>query len=261
MMAWHERVQTEKQLIRLGNASLYYEVAGAGKPLVLVHGLAASRRWWAKNLAVLTQHFRVYLVDLIGFGKSRRQQFVLDEAARTLVQWMDALGLAKVDIIGHSMGGRIAAELAADYPERVERLILVAAPILPFGYGLPKGAWGVARALRRLPLDFLRVLVGDTLQAGSLNVLRIGRQILLTDRSTKLSAIQAPTLIIWGEHDTIVPLPLGEALAQGLPQSRMQLIKGVGHVPMWEKPETFNRLVLEFLHCSPANETNCGETG
>src|SRR5436190_1450625 len=109
-MARDERVPIEKHRAQVGNASIYYETAGAGKPLLLVHGLAGSRRWWVKNVPALAQHFQLYMLDLIGFGYSRtRQRFRLDEAALCLVDWMDQLQLEQTSIIGHSMGGRIAA--------------------------------------------------------------------------------------------------------------------------------------------------------
>lgn len=250
-MARHETIKTQKHQVRMGASTIYYETVGAGPPLMLVHGLAASSRWWVKNVQALGQHFQLYMLDLIGFGRSRTgQRFSLDEAARCLIQWMDQLKLEKMSIVGHSMGGRIAAELAADFPNRVDRLVLIDSPILPFQHGYTKQIWGMARALRHFSRDFLPVLIGDTLQAGSLNVLRIGRQLLLTDRSHKLAAIQAPTLIIWGDQDTIVPLALGKALTQGLPHSQFVTLKGAGHVPMWEKAEEFNRIVLDFL-CNP----------
>src|SRR3954451_12556185 len=118
--------QLERRRGKLGPATIASEVAGGGAPVVLVHGLCGSGRWWRRNIGALTPHRRVYVVDLIGFGASRpRHPFALAEAASYLLQWMDQLELARVSLVGHSMGGLIAADLAADAPKRVDRLVLV----------------------------------------------------------------------------------------------------------------------------------------
>ena len=109
----------ERRRAKIGPATIAYEVAGTGLPVVLVHGLSGSSRWWRRNIGALTPYRRVYMVDLIGFGASRAgQQFVLTEAASSLTGWMDQLGLERVGLVGHSMGGMIAAELAARAPPR-----------------------------------------------------------------------------------------------------------------------------------------------
>ena len=240
-----QAIAFERGQVELGATRIHYQVAGTGRPLVLIHGLGGSSRWWRKNASVLAEYFQVYVIDLIGFGQSRSgERFVLTQAARMLAAWM-------VNLIGHSMGGRIAAEFAADFPTRVDQLVLVNAAIVPFGHGYVKQSWGMARELGTAPIDFLRVLLVDTLQAGPLETLRIGREILRTNLSHKLAAIQAPTLIIWGDHDTIVPVQLGKALNEALVGSRLEIIPRAGHIPMWERPAEFNRLILDFLGENP----------
>ena len=96
----------ERRRVRLGGAWLAYEVAGAGPPVVLVHGLSGSTRWWARTIGSLAERLRVHAVDLVGFGRSRgRQRFVLGEAASCLVGWMDLLAIDRASFVGHSMGG------------------------------------------------------------------------------------------------------------------------------------------------------------
>lgn len=233
---------------------IYYEVVGRGEPLILIHGLCASRRWWRKNLQVLARHFRVYTLDLIGFGNSRAAQgFVLNAAAQAIHDWMIEQGIARARVIGHSMGGRIAAELAADFPHCVEQLILVDAPLFPFNHSLLRQGWGMLYSLRYTPLDLLRVVIADTLQVGLWPTLKIGLEIMGSDLTHKLAQLQIPTLIIWGDQDTIVPLRLGEALADALAPQQFVTMPGVGHTPMWERPEEFNQLALRFLCHSPAD--------
>lgn len=196
----------------------------------------------------LAKHFRVYAVDLSEFGdRRRRPRFVLSQAARYLARWMDAVAIDQASLIGHSMGGRIVAEFAAEYPARVVRLILVNAAIMPFGHSYFKQSLGMTRAILRIPLSLFRVLFFDTLMTGVVPVLRVGRELFKSSLEHRLAHVQSSTLIIWGEHDTIVPLPLGYALQQQLRDSQFHLIHGAGHVPMWETPAEFNRVVLKFL--------------
>ena len=104
---------------------------GTGPPLILLHGLAGSARWWARNIPALSRSFRVIAIDLPGFGASPRgHRLELDGVVDQLVGTMDALGIDRASVIGHSMGGLIAGGLAADRPERVERLVLVDAAFL-----------------------------------------------------------------------------------------------------------------------------------
>ena len=227
--------------------ALAYEVSGAGPPIVLVHGLSGSARWWARNVPALAQQFRVYVVDLAGFGRSRGQPFVLAEGAHALAQWMDSLGLARASFVGHSMGGHIVADLAADFPERVERLVLVDAVALP----LDLRAWAPSSAtlygLRYLPYGFLPILLADFLRAGALTIAGAFLSLTQADISVKLGKITAPTLLVWGEHDLLVPASFGIALSQALIDARLEVFPNTSHNPMWERPEQFNALVSAFL--------------
>lgn len=242
------QAKIEQRRLQVGGTTVRYEIAGTGKPIILVHGLAASTRWWAKNIDVLTPHFQVHLIDLSGFGSERgRSRFVLNQAAQFLAQWMDNLHIERATIIGHSMGGRIVAEFAADFPQRVERLVLVAPAILPFGRGYTKQSWGMVQAIRRVPIPVLRMALSHTLRTGIIPILNLGRKLLTSDIQDKLAQIQAPTLLIWGEYDTVVPVAVDAILGQFLHTYRFAVIKGAGHVPMWEKAEEFNRLILDFL--------------
>lgn len=243
-----EVVTIERRQIEAGTACISYQVAGVGKPVILVHGLSGSGRWWAKNITPLAQQFRTYAVDLIRFGGSRGlQEFVLDEAARSITRWMDQLGIARASIIGHSMGGFIAADLAADFPDRVERLVLVDAAVLPFNRVLWQHALGLVQALWRLPLSFLSVLVTDAYRSGPVTIWNAARQLLTADIRPKLAQIQVPTLLVWGEHDALVPLELAEQIRGYVPHAELTVVRSAGHNPMWDRPDEFNRLVADFL--------------
>ena len=241
-------LKIEPRYFQQGPVRVYYQVAGAGEPLVLVHGLSGSTRWWARNISALATQYHVHVVDLIGFGRNRDgQSFVLSEAAKHLARWMDGVGIERASVIGHSMGGFIAADLAADFPHKVERLVLVDAAALPFEHNRLQQAVGLVRGLGYIPVGFLPVLVTDAYRAGPITLLKAARELLTTDIRRKLTQIHAPTLVVWGEHDTIVPLEIGKQLERCLSNGELMVIKGAGHNPMWDRPGSFNRSVMSFL--------------
>lgn len=250
--------QRQHRVVHIGSAAIHSQIVGAGPPLVLVHGMSGSARWWGKNVGALAQHFELHIVDLIGFGKSRGHRFVLSEAASHLHTWMVRLGIERASLVGHSMGGFIAAEMAVHHPESVDRLVLVNAAALPFDYGHLQHAVGLARALPRLPMGFLTVLATDGYRAGPLTLWNAGRQLLRTDIRHQLAAIEAPTLLIWGERDSVVPLGIGRRLAEVIPGARLAVIEKAGHVPMWERPEAFNSVLIEFLQQPTEREARKG---
>ncbi|HMQ35371.1 MAG TPA: alpha/beta fold hydrolase [Chloroflexaceae bacterium] len=240
--------------VRLGPHTVGYGVAGAGPPVVLVHGLSGSTRWWRRNVPALAARLRVYVVDLVGFGASRGSRFALAEAAGLLAAWMDAVGLGRAGLVGHSMGGYVVAELAAARPELVARLLLLDAAVLPFCRSFAQHGLGLARELLQLPPAFLPVLVGDALRAGPLTVWAAAQEVMRADLSAKLGHISAPTMVIWGARDRVVPLALGRALADALPRSELAVIEGAGHNAMWDRPDAFNRLALRFLAGAPRRD-------
>src|SRR5215211_8352907 len=104
--------------------SLAYEVAGSGPPLILLHGLSGSGRWWARNVPAFADSFRTYTVDLPGFGESRGVRWSrLDDIADRLADWLVDKGLSQAHVAGHSLGGAVAARLAARHPDRIDRLV------------------------------------------------------------------------------------------------------------------------------------------
>src|ERR687895_1024077 len=114
---------------RTPSKTLAYEVVGSGPPLILLHGLSGSGRWWSRNVPVFSDSFRTYSVDLPGFGGSRGIRWSrLDDIADRFADWLVEEGLPRAHIAGHSLGGAVAARLAARHPDRIDRLGLVDAP-------------------------------------------------------------------------------------------------------------------------------------
>lgn len=243
----------ERRRLEVGDAQIHFRAGGTGEPVLLVHGLSGSGRWWRRNAPALARLFRVYIVDLVGFGRSRGA-FALDDAADLLARWMVQLGLSQAHVVGHSMGGYIAAALAADAPERVGRLVLVDAAAFPLGWHPVRHAGRLVRAARYMHPTFLPVLVADALRAGPRTLLRAAREVVDSDFEARCADVTAPTLVVWGEHDRVVPPAVGERLAACLPASEVAVIEGGGHNPMWDRPDAFNRVVAEFLTRDLASE-------
>jgi pimeloyl-ACP methyl ester carboxylesterase len=210
-------------------------------PVLLLHGLSGSARWWDRNVAALSREHALHRVDLLALARP----FVLAEAADRLVEWMDRRSLDRASVIGHSMGGAVGLDLAARYPARVDRLVLVDAAVRPVP--LPRRLRGALVAGWRAPVSLVPLIAADALRAGPIGLWRATRQVLALDLMVQATAVQAPTLLIWGQRDTLVPLEIGRDLVDRLPRARLEIVPGAGHNPMWERPRDFDDLVLSFL--------------
>jgi pimeloyl-ACP methyl ester carboxylesterase len=212
-------------------------VTGAGVPLVLVHGLAGSWRWWSPLLPSLAERRRVYLVDLPRLRGS--------ELSTWLEGWLDAAELDRVDIAGHSLGGLVVAELAARSPKRVQRLVLVAPAGIPCGRGVlarTKPLLGSLYAIRRS----LPMVIGDALRTGPLTLTRGVAFVSTRDLRTVLPRVRAPTLLVWGERDELVSIRVAEEWRRHLPDVRFVGLS-CGHVPMLESPRELAAHMRSFL--------------
>jgi pimeloyl-ACP methyl ester carboxylesterase len=224
------------------------EDVGAGTPLILLHGLAGSARWWSRNVPALARAHRVVTIDLPGSGASPRgHRLDLEAVVEQLAGTMDELEIERATLVGHSMGGLIAGGLAAERPERVERLVLVDAAFLSLGASSIPRVAGSATTLRRTAPSLLPVLLADSLRSGPGRLTDASRQLLRADWQAKLPRIEAPTLVIWGEHDRICPLAIGRRIVELIDGSRLVVVQGAAHNPMWERPDVFDRELLAFL--------------
>ena len=220
---------------------------GSGRPVVLVHGLGTSGSWWSPTIAGLGPRHRLLIVDLVGFGASAGQPFRLDRAADQLAAWAAAIGLARATFVGHSLGGLVVADLAARRPDLVERLVLVDAAGLGLPQRVSRHLWNVMRGGRYLPARAFPVAVTCALRCGPLTIARAAHQILATDLRERLGRIAAPTLVVWGTRDRLLPADFGRRLADTIPGARFRVIEDAGHSPMWERPAEFDRIVEAFL--------------
>lgn len=227
--------------------------AGSGDEcVVLLHGLSGSSRWWYRNVPAFAAGYRTLVPDVIGFGRSRHGGRIpsIPDLAAALAAWMEAAGASPAHVVGHSMGGQLAIHLAARFPERVQRLVLVDAAGVPRPRSpaellrfvrevAPPGRWG--------DLRFIPTMAGDALVAGPRTILRALWGILRDDVRPLLGRVAVPTLIVWGERDGIVPLADGRRMRAEIPGARLLLLNGAAHNPMVDRAEDFNGAVLRFL--------------
>lgn len=244
---------TRPRAARVDGHRIAWREAGAGPEcVVLLHGLSGSGRWWRRNLAAFADGYRVLVPDVVGFGASRYTGALPDvpRLAALLAAWQCAAGVERAHWVGHSMGGHLAIHLAATAPERVGRLVLVDAAGLPRPLGMRPVArfvGGLAAPARWGDPRFLPVIAADALAAGPRTVLTALRNLLRDDVRPLLARIAAPTLILWGERDAIVPPEHGRELRRAIPGARLLVLRRACHNPMVDRPDAFNRAVLDFL--------------
>jgi pimeloyl-ACP methyl ester carboxylesterase len=275
----HERLTASEcprrgRVVEVDGVEVHYEEAGAGPALLFLHGLGASGFAFRKNVPELAGRFRVIAPDLPGFGFSGRDapDLSMTALAGYAAGLLDALGVDRVSVVGHSMGGDIALRLALAEPARVERLVLVApatdgvmrrgALLAPL-YGPLLPVW--AAALRVLPgarrwwlshacydssyltEDVLAGYAAPGMVRGHVAALRR----LLRDRGKDgpydPSVIKAPVLIVWGEADRILGAASGRRLAGRVPGAEFLVVEGAGHWLPEEQPQRFNEILLSFL--------------
>jgi len=260
--------------LQVDGTRIRYIDVGRGAPVVFLHGLGASIYAWRRNLAaVAAAGFRVIAFDNRGFGLSDKPPAPYDNAAyaRLAIALMDSLRLTDAVLVGHSMGGAIAAQVAIEYPARVRGLVLVGSaglgarepllfrvarwPVLgPAALAL-RGRGFTARLLRSTYFDPGKVTEADVdqyyapvAQPEYGRALRgVLRQFRFTALEGRLDRIAAPTLVLWGEEDRWVPMGLGHALAAGITRSAFVSVPRAGHSVQEEAPDEVNHLVIRFL--------------
>ena len=220
-----ERQASEGHRARVGDISIYHELNGSGPPLVLIGGLGADLTMLDALTIELAEHHQVLTFDNRGAGRSDQpdQPYTIALMADDTVGLMDALDLPRADVMGFSMGGRIALELALARPDRVRRLVLVSTSARGRGRITMSAPMRVLWLLRWMPP--LRKNYPQSKAAH-----RRQRQATLTyDASDRLTSLTVPTLILHGRRDRTVPLALARELAAQIPGARLGLFRG-GHM-------------------------------
>ena len=254
--------------------------SGAGPPLLLIHGLFDLLETWERLIPLLSDRFKVYAIDLPGFGKSplpKAWEESLSGMVEAVVSFLDWKRIEKISIVGNSMGAGVALGVAGRHPERVERVVLVN----PYGFPSPPLAVEVARsrilgkllpyllsepALKRCARTiFSRSLHDARLITDALverviapfATLRRRRELfrflraISTEEMREIDAllpqIRQPVLILWGEDDRWLPIDHANRLHRQLPDSRLITIPDCGHLPQIDKPEETGKAIISFL--------------
>ncbi len=274
---WQEHL---RQVEIEGRGVNYVDVGeGEGRPVVFVHGLSGQWQNWLENIPAASRDRRVVALDLPGHGRSEmpRERITIPRYGRCVEALCEALDLGRVALVGNSMGGFITSEVAIQFPQRVDRLVLVSAA------GITTA--NVFRAPTRTAGRLAAVLAArSAARHRSLASRRVTRHMALTlvarhpsrlkadlayeglfkgvgkpgfrdalracleyDFRERLGEIRSPTLIVWGEDDMVLPVQDAREFERLIPGSRSVVMKDTGHVPMVERPTAFNDVLAEFL--------------
>jgi pimeloyl-ACP methyl ester carboxylesterase len=272
------------RVIALDGDRVAYRTAGTGPMLLLVHGMAGSSVTWRHVMPALARRYTVLAPDLLGHGRSDkpRGEYSLSAHVNTLRGLLDALGRQRATVVGQSLGGGVAMQLAYEFPERCERLVLVNSG------GLGREVNLILRGLTLPGADYVFPLVCSPRlrDAGNLVATWLGRAGVrstpasqeiwrsyasLVDAATRRAffrglrdvidsggqavsalsrlyrAAKLPTLIVWGAQDPFIPVGHAVAAHQAIPGSRLEIFDGVGHYPHCEAPERFVEVLVDFM--------------
>jgi pimeloyl-ACP methyl ester carboxylesterase len=271
--------EARKQSVVLPNGeTLAYLTMGdpAGVPVVLIHGYTDSARDWVPLLPYLAPRLRLILVDLRGHGRSGKPEccYTRVDFAYDIKLLLDALHIERADIVGHSLGSIIAQTFAEFWPERTTRVVLISSSGgYPPGAARPAPKIDYAAAIHRLkePIDpdspfmiewwssptpvdpdFLRRQRQDAAAIPLRVWLAILDEGLVdTDLQRTLPRLEAPTLLIWGSADPLMPEEVRQTLREGLPRAQVKIFPGLGHNPFWEQPAQCAAVINEFLTAAP----------
>lgn len=247
------------QSTEINGLNISYQVAGDGKVVLLLHGWGGEAASFQPVFEWLAQSHKVYALDLPGFGKSQMPPTAWNTSdyAQCVAAFLEKIGIPKTHLVGHSFGGRISIILSAEYPEKVDKLILVdSAGIKPprtVKYYFRVGIAKVGKLLRRSGKygDYLANAISqrtgskDYREAGGMRPTLV--KVVNQDLRPLLSRIDASTLLIWGENDKDTPVSFGRIMEKEIPDAGLVVLREAGHFSYLDKFPQFCRIVASFL--------------
>ncbi len=266
-----------EKYITVDGLRMCYQEFGEGPNVLILPGLGTSIDFWQRNVPALAEHFHVVAVDLPGFGKSDKPDadYELSWIGDRILAFMDAMKMERASLIGGSMGGHLGLLLALDYPDRVDKLVMMGSTgawpppssIMDLGIKLLWNEWLVRNYMQEhwmeiYPMMFkheseltqrlfhyqmaLRAASGQYAPEGQASA-RALRSIFYHTCRHRLSELRAPLLLIWGEEDAIHPTEDGLYIRMHTPDSRLVMVSNSGHEVMIDQTDVFNRVVGDFL--------------
>ena len=256
----------DRQVIRTRGGKVSCRMAGEGRALLLMHGIAGNSASWQDQLRSLSDRFRVIAWDAPGYGASDVTEPTLPDYAAVAINLLDALDIDRAHVLGHSMGGVIAQGLAGLAPERVDRLVLsstfagdaASGPLSahwqsrldafrqmsPAQYGRARARAMVSASASETIRNNLAEIASEVTEPG----LHAGCLLLhQSDTRPMAKQITMPVLVLYGSDDTVIAPERTQALAAWLPDSQLVCIPAAGHAAYTECPEQYNAIVREFL--------------
>jgi pimeloyl-ACP methyl ester carboxylesterase len=276
-LADESRFVSDTGFVDLQSGRVYYEIAGVGSPIVLIHGNYGDRRYWDAQFHALSGRHRVLRYDLLGFGASSPPTpDSMSDPCETLYMLLDALGIPRAHIVGFSMGSSIALEFAIRYPESTMSLVSIGPWISGYNPVPPSPAFDEYRRDVVLLMHVLRqqgagtaaehlvdVTFSDTIQKESTRavVRELATQYVwwfqthtttyrrrsVQDLVTQLGDVAVPTLVVTSDHDLSVCKEIAQVLVAGVPQARLLSIPNAGHFIMIDCPDALNDALNRFF--------------
>jgi 2-hydroxy-6-oxonona-2,4-dienedioate hydrolase len=231
---------------RVGGWAIHGWEAGSGPAVVLVHGLGVSGRYLLPTARALAARDRRVLVpDLPGFGLSMRppRPLRLEEQSALLERLAGAVGVERATFLGNSFGCQVVTHLAAARPELVERLILVGPTVDASARNAVRQAWRLLLDARREPPELVRLVASDYLRAGPVTVAATAAEALRDRIEDTARRVEAPTLVVRGSRDPLVPHRWAERLAAAFPAGSLHVVEGAPHAVNYVAPEALADLV------------------
>ena len=265
----------------VNGSRMHYLEKGNGKPLVLIHGFLNHSFMWHQSIDLLADHFRVYAVDLCGFGYSARksidQETLFEEYEAQIIGFADNMGLERFSVMAHSVGGGLALYAAAKNPRRVGRMLLVCPYVLSYEI---KTEWNIFELLtinndflackpenepvkmilmaylfsnqKSVSQSYARELLLPLCIDDSYLSLKLGLDFglkprFLDDEAEKLAALKMPIMVIHGAEDKAVPLAASKKFVEMSSSFKLETLEKSGHNPHLDFPDRLNKLAIDFL--------------
>ena len=242
-------------VVFLDSAIVHYEVLGKGRPVFFLHGWVGSWKYWIPSMQMASTSFRAYALDLWGFGETAKnpQGYSLEIQAGMLRAFMDKMGIGKIALVGHGLGGLVALRFAKQWNQSVDRMMVINCPM---DYETVH-----ARMKSAAPTDLLDWLSNRTPESAAAlsDTVKIDPQTI----TASMFGLQAnnlfgaakqtnlPCLFVYGQNDPAIPPPSGEKQPSLSHMMHQITLDGSGHFPMMDETQKFNRLLIDFLALAP----------